>query len=66
MITEAHLHLRLKTKVRSAHVYIRYMWYAVQVATETDKTTYYPEEIDRMEKRTRRRDCGSKGVIVFM
>ena len=36
------------------HVRIRYMRYAVQVATETEKTTYYPEKIERMEKTTRR------------
>ena len=34
---------------------IIYMRYAVQVATEIEKTTYYPEEIDRMKKTTRRR-----------
>ena len=26
------------------------MRYAVQVATDTEETTYYPEEIDRMKK----------------
>ena len=41
MITEAHLHFRQKIcKERSAHVRIKYMRYAVQVATETEKTTH--------------------------
>ena len=31
------------------------MRYAVQVATETEKTTYYPEKIDRMKITTQRR-----------
>ena len=31
------------------------MRYAVQVATETEKTTYCPEEIDRVETTTRYR-----------
>ena len=50
MITEAHRQLGQKQKIRSAHILIRYMRYAVQVATETENTTYYPEEIDRMKK----------------
>ena len=49
MVTETHLHLRRKTK-SEAHVRIIYMRYAVQVATDTEKTTYYPEEIDRMKE----------------
>ena len=50
MITGGHLlHLRRKQKVRSAHVRIRYMRYAAQVTTDTEKTTYYPGEIDRMK-----------------
>ena len=31
------------------------MRYAVEVAPETEKTTYYPETIDRMKITTRRR-----------
>ena len=39
MITEPHRTPQTKIKVRSAHVRIRYMRYAVQVATETEKTS---------------------------
>ena len=41
MIAEAHLHLRHKYKVRSAHVRIRYMPYSVRVATETEMTVWF-------------------------
>ena len=59
MITEAHLSTpQTKIKVRFAHVRVRYMRYSysyvVQVATETEKVAYYPEEIDRMKKTNRR------------
>ena len=47
--------------MRSAHVRNIYMRYAVQVATETEKTTYYPEKkIDRMKITTRRRKIDIK------
>ena len=60
-ITEAHLHLRQNAKKGGfARVRIRYMRYAVQVATETEKTTYYPAKIDRMEITTRRRKIDIK------
>ena len=60
MISEAHLHLRREQKVRSAPVRIRYVRYAVQVATDTEKITYYPEEIYSMKKTTRRRNIEIK------
>ena len=53
MIAQARLHLRRNQEVNSAHVRIRYTRYAVQVATETEKTTYYL--VDRMKKTTRRK-----------
>ena len=56
MIAAAHLHLRQNIKRRSAHVRIRYMRYAVQVATYIEKTTHYPENLDRMKITTRRRN----------
>ena len=50
-ITEEHLYTsQIHEKRRSARVRIRCMRYAVQVATETGKTTYYPETIGLMKK----------------
>ena len=51
MIAEPHRTPQTKIKVRSAHVCIRYMRYAVQVATETERTAYYPQEKNRMKKK---------------
>ena len=62
MIT-AHLYLRRKQKVRSAHVRIRYMRYAVQVATDTEKSIHYPEEIDRMKEQLDVEKSKSKSKI---
>ena len=55
MIAEAHLHLRqnIKREVRAR----TYEVHAVRCTSHhiTEKTTYYPDEIDRMKKTTRRR-----------
>ena len=42
------------------------MRYAVQIATQTEKTTYYPEEIDKDERKktTRRRKIEIKLKII--
>ena len=47
MISEEYLHLGQKEKVRSAHVGIRCMRYALPIAKEIKETTHYPEEVGR-------------------
>lgn len=55
MITEARLNLRRTQNVRSANVHIGYTQYAEQVATDAEKTTYYPKERNMIIKKTRHR-----------
>lgn len=50
IITESHLRLRQKKRVKSAHICIRYVRYAVYVDAETEKTSQFPEELGSMKQ----------------